>query len=87
MSNGGGQFYMPQTLTPNFGLGYLNTTTITNYAPIANPLVLAAVTGPILYWSKSAFAEKPVALGFEGAIIYSFGLGYLPMRPSPNGFR
>ncbi len=78
---------MTEAFASYFGLSNFDAALVANYATVFHPLVLAAETFPVSYWSKDSRAEKPIAFRFERSIINCFGFGHLTMRPLPDLFR
>ena len=81
MGNGGRQFNVSHSLTAHRGLCDLYAALITDHAFIADLLILAAVTLPVLDRSENALAEKSVLLRLQGTVIDRFGLFHLAVRP------
>ena len=71
------QFNVSATLTANFLLCHLYTTTVAHNAFIADTLVLSAGTLVILGRTKDALTEQTVTLGLIGAVVDGLWLGDL----------
>jgi hypothetical protein len=71
------QVYMTHSLPANFGLRNLHAASVADDTPETNPLIFAAVAFPILDRTENPFAEQPVFLRLETAVVYGFGLGNL----------
>ena len=69
-----GALYVAHTLTANRGLSYLNTAAVTDYALIANLLILTAVAFPVLCRSEYFLAEKTVLLRLQCPVVYGLRL-------------
>ncbi len=78
---------MSHTLTADRGLGNLNTAAITDDALIADLLVLAAVTLPVLHRSKNALTEKSILLRLQRSVVDGLRLFYFTMGPLQNLLR
>ena len=65
---------MAHTLTTYIGLGYLNTTSVTDNALITDLLIFTAMTFPVLAGSKYLLAEQTVLLGFKCSVVDGLGL-------------
>ena len=64
-------------VTTHAALGDLHTAAFTNDAPVTHPFVLTAVAFPVFGRAKNLFAEQPVHLGLEGAVVDGLRLGDL----------
>src|SRR5207253_11024163 len=61
--------------------GDLHPAAVADDAAVADALVLAAVTLPVLHRAENALAEQPVALRLERPVVDGLGLGDLAPRP------
>ena len=75
------QLDMAHPFAPNQASRNLHPAFIANYAFIANFLVFAAITFPILGRPENALAEQAVFLRFLRSVIYGFRPGDFAMRP------
>ncbi len=71
------QFYMAETLAPDFRLRHFNAALVADYASMLHPLVFAAQTLPVRHRSENARAKQPVPFGFERPIIDRLGLHHV----------
>ena len=55
-------------------LSYLNVAFLADLALVTDSLVFSAQTFPVLCRTEDLFAEKTVAFGFKGTVVYRFGL-------------
>src|SRR5690554_856943 len=78
------QFYMAHAFPTHFGPGNLYAATITYNPFVANALVLAAMTLPVLLRTKDLFAKQTFFFWFKGSVIDGFGLFHFASGPSPN---
>ena len=81
MRNWHRQLDMSGALSANNGPGHFHSALVTNNPFIAYFFVFSAITLPVFGRSEDFFAKKAVAFIALGAIIYSFRLGYLAVRP------
>ena len=81
MRNRSCKLNVTHTLTTNLGFCNFNAAAVAYDALVTNSLILSAVTLPVLCGSEDSFAEKSVFFRLKGTVIYSFGLGYLAVRP------
>ena len=72
-----GQLDEAHAVTTHPAFGDLHTAAFTDDAAVTHPLVLAAVALPVLGGAKDLFAEQPVHLGLERAVVDSLGFGDL----------
>lgn len=72
MSHGNHQIYVAHAFAAHFFLGYFDSATVAHYTFITNTLVFSAGAFVVLYRAEYAFAEKTVAFGFVGAVVYGF---------------
>src|SRR5207247_9042993 len=72
---------VPHALAPHLGERHLHAAAVADHAAVADALVLAAVTLPVLHRAQDALAEQPVALRLEGPVVDGLGLGDLAPRP------
>src|SRR5207245_10504640 len=71
-------------LAAHLGQGDLHPASVADDAAVADALVLAAVTLPVLHRAENALAEQPVALRLEGPVVDGLGLGdFAPRPPGP----
>ena len=77
---------MTHTFTTNLGFCNFNAAAVTDDALVANSLILSAMALPVLGGSENSLAEKSVFFRLKGTVIYSFGLGYLTVRPFSDLF-
>src|SRR5437870_7798643 len=68
-------------LAAHLGQGDLHPAAVADDAAVADALVLAAVTLPVLHRAENALAEQPVALRLERPVVDGLGLGDLAPRP------
>ena len=87
MRNGSCKLNVTHTFTTNLGFCNFNASAVTDDALVANSFILSAVTLPVLGGSENSFAEKSVFFRLKCTVIYSFGLGYLTVRPFSDLFR
>ena len=80
MSYRNNKFDMTSTLTTNFLLCYLNTTTITNDSLITDALVLSAGALVVLGRTENALAEQTITFRLVCTIIDGFRLCNLTIR-------
>src|SRR5690348_4970757 len=79
--NGYGELDVTHALAAHLRQRHLDAAAIADHSAIADALVLAAVTLPILHRSEDALAEQPVLLGLERAVVD--GLGFSNFSPRP----
>ncbi len=65
---------VPHALPAHLGARDFNTATVTHHAFVADLLVLAAVALPVLGRAEDAFAEKPILLRAQRAVVDSLRL-------------
>ena len=87
MRYGSGKLNVSHTLTANLGFCDLNAAAVAYNALVTDSLILSAMALPVLGRSENSLAEETVLFRFKGTIIYSFGLGYLAVRPFSDLFR
>ncbi len=87
MGDRGCQFDMAHALPANLGPGDLHTAAVTNYALVANALVLAAMAFPVLLGTEDFFAKQAFPFGLESSIVDSFRFLDLTPGPGPNLLR
>jgi hypothetical protein len=75
---------MAHPFTAYLGAGYLNAAALADDALKANALVLAAVALPVPSRTEDFFAEKPVLLRLERAIVNGLWLLDLTEGPLAN---
>ena len=84
---GGGELDVAHAVTTNLRARDLHTTSFTDDALEAHPLVLAAVALPVLGRTEDLLAEQAVLLRLERAVVDRLGLAYLAVRPGADGVR
>src|SRR2546422_10473031 len=72
---------MSHTLAAHLGQGHFHAATVADHPAVADPLVLAAVTLPVLHRAEDALAEQAVALRLEGPVVDGLRLRDLAPRP------
>ena len=82
-----GQFNVAHPLPADVGPGDLYAAAVTDFALIADLLILAAVALPVLGGAKDPFTEQAVPLGLQGAVIDGLRLFYLAIGPVTDLFR
>src|SRR5205807_6725318 len=60
---------------------HLHPAAVADHAAVADALVLAAMTLPVLHRTEDALAEQPVPLRLERAVVDGLGLRHLAPRP------
>src|SRR5882724_8005886 len=74
---------VPHALAAHLGERDLHPAAVANDAAVADALVLAAVTLPVLHRAEDALAKQPVPFRLEGPVVDGLGLGDL--APGPPG--
>src|SRR5690606_16059314 len=84
VGHGRGQFDVAHALPPHLGAGDLHAAAVAHDAPIADPLVLAAMALPVLGRPEDLLAEQALPLGLEGAVVDGLRLLDLAAGPGPD---
>ena len=82
-----GQADVAHPLPAHLGAGNLDAAAVADHAPVADALVLAAETLPILGRPKEPLTEQAVLLRAQRPIVYGLRLGHLAMGPVHYLFR
>ncbi len=77
MCHRNGQGDVAHTFTTDFLFRDFNTATVTHDAFVANTLVFAAMTFPILDRTEDALTEESIALRLIGTVVDRFRLQHL----------
>ncbi|CAI8166894.1 MAG: Uncharacterised protein [Synechococcus sp. CC9902] len=77
MGHRGRQFDEAHAVTPDPAFRHLNAAAFADDAAVTNALVLTAVAFPVLGGTEDLFAEQPVHLGLQGAVVDCFRFGDL----------
>src|SRR5213083_77118 len=72
---------VPHALAAHLGERDLHAAAVADDAAVADALVLAAVTLPVLYRAEDPLAEQPIAFRLEGPVVDGLGLRDLAPRP------
>src|SRR6185436_1112275 len=81
VGDGNGELDVPHALAAHLRQGHFDAATVANHAAIADALVLAAMTLPVLDRTENALAEQAVLFRFERAVVDRLGLGDFAPRP------
>ena len=79
--DGNGELDVTHALAAHLAQGHFDAATIADHTAIADALVLAAMTFPVLDRTEDALAEQAVLLGLERAVVDCLGLGDFAPRP------
>ncbi len=72
---------MTHALATNLGVGYFNTTAVTNDTLIADRFELSAVALPLFGCAEYLFTEQTIPLGAKRSVVYGLGLLHFTIRP------
>ncbi len=78
------QFDVAHPLTPHLGLNNFDAALFADYATMAHPFVLTAVTFVIFGRAKYFRAKQTIAFRFESPVIDRLRLFYFAMGPRAN---
>ena len=79
--DGHGELDVTHALAPHLAQGHFDAAAIADHAAIADALVLAAMTFPVLDRTENALAEQAVLFRLERAVVDGLGLGDFAPRP------
>src|SRR5699024_5074670 len=84
VGDGGGQLDVAHALPADLGAGDLHAAAVADLALVADLLVLAAVTLPVLGGAKDLLAEQAVLLRLQSAVVDGLRALYLAVRPGAD---
>ena len=86
MAHGGGELDVAHAFAADAGGGDFHAALVADDAFVADALVFAAGAFPVPGGAEDAFAEEPIALRSEGAVVDGLGFGDFTVGPLPNLF-
>ena len=84
VSYGRGQLDVSHTLPSDRGASYFHSAAVTNDAPVADLLVLAAVALPVLGRPEDGLAEQAILFRSQATVVDGLGLGHFSVRPDAD---
>jgi hypothetical protein len=84
MSYWGSKLDVSHAFSPHLRVSHFDTAFITDNTFVSNFFILATITLIVFGWAEDAFAKKPVAFRFQGAVIDRLWLGNFTIRPTPD---
>ena len=86
VGDGGGQLDVAHALPADLGAGDLHAAAVADLALVADLLILAAVTLPVLGGAEDPLAEQAVLLRLQSAVVDGLRALYLAVGPGANLF-